>query len=327
MIQEIDVRTGLVMFEWHALGHVPLTRVLQKPRTPYDAPRVWDWFHINSIDLEPDRNLLISSRNTWAIYQIGHTYGEVLWTLGGRSSSFTLGPGRALRLAARRDAPGRRLDRDLRQRGHARRSSRSRAAIDVGLDFQTHTATLLHSYVDPQAAGALAEPGRRAAARQHRPAGRLGADRPGLRVLRRRRADLRADAAAARRVLPRLPLPVDARRRPRRPLLVRQPRRRRDDDDGRGQLERGDRRRRLAGPRRARARRRSRRSARRSRPTRLRDARSRPPRPRPTSRSQALAASGQVLATSAAVGRRVAEPRRRAGRRSSAEPAMLAPSR
>ena len=23
VVQEIDVRTGLVMFEWHALGHVP----------------------------------------------------------------------------------------------------------------------------------------------------------------------------------------------------------------------------------------------------------------------------------------------------------------
>ena len=111
---------------------------------------VWDWFHINSIDLEPDGNLLISSRNTWAVYQIGHSFGEVLWRLGGTHSSFTLGPGRALRLAARRDARCRTArSRSSTTRTRRRSASQSRGDRRRRSTSQTHTATLLHQYVNP----------------------------------------------------------------------------------------------------------------------------------------------------------------------------------
>ena len=150
VVQEIDVRTGLVMFEWHALGHVPLSASYTRPRAaPDNRTQVWDWFHINSIDLEPDQNLLISSRNTWGVYQVGHTFGEVLWKLGGKGSTFSLGPG--VHFAWQHDAT-RLADGSIQifdnedtpaQGPHSR-------GIDVGLDLAKRTATLLHSYVDPQ---------------------------------------------------------------------------------------------------------------------------------------------------------------------------------
>ncbi len=150
VVQEIDVRTGLVMFEWHALGHVPLSASYTQARlAPDNRTQVWDWFHINSIDLEPDQNLLISSRNTWSVYQVGHTFGEVLWTLGGKSSTFSLGPG--VRFAWQHDATLL-ADGSIQifdnedtpaQAPHSR-------GIDVGLDYAKRTATLLHTYVDPQ---------------------------------------------------------------------------------------------------------------------------------------------------------------------------------
>jgi Arylsulfotransferase (ASST) len=149
VVQQIDVRTGLVMFEWHALGHVPLTASYSKP---WPGPgSIWDWFHINSIDLEPNQNLLISSRNTWAVYQIGHTHGEVLWTLGGRNSSFTLGPN--VRFAWQHDAT-RIADGSIEifdNEDTPKIEGRSRA-IDVALNYTTHTATLVHQYVDPKQA-------------------------------------------------------------------------------------------------------------------------------------------------------------------------------
>ena len=149
VIQQIDVRTGLVMFEWHALGHVPLTASYSKAwRGPGS---IWDWFHINSIDLAPNQNLLISSRNTWAVYQIGHTYGEVLWTLGGRNSSFALGPN--VRFAWQHDAT-RIADGSIEifdNEDTPKIEGRSRA-IDVALNFTTRTATLAHQYVDPKQA-------------------------------------------------------------------------------------------------------------------------------------------------------------------------------
>ena len=147
VVQEIDVRTGLVMFEWHALGHVPLSASYSKP-WPGPGLSVWDWFHINSIDLEPSQNLLISSRSTWAVYDIGHTYGEVLWTLGGRHSYFTLGPN--VRFAWQHDAT-RLADGSIEifdNEDTPKIGAQSRA-IDVALNFATRTATLAHVYVDP----------------------------------------------------------------------------------------------------------------------------------------------------------------------------------
>jgi hypothetical protein len=145
VIQEIDVRTGLVMFEWHAIGHVPLSASYSA--IPRAAGSIWDWFHINSIDVESNQNILISSRNTWAVYQIGHTFGEVLWTLGGRHSSFTLGPN--VRFAWQHDAT--RLPNGsveiFDNEDTPQIEGRSRG-IDVALNFQTHAATLVHQYVD-----------------------------------------------------------------------------------------------------------------------------------------------------------------------------------
>ncbi len=88
-IQEIDLRTGLVRWEWHALDHVAVSESETSP--PKGTP--WDWFHLNSIDLEPDGDLLISARSTWAAYQLRRGSGEVLWRLGGNHSSFVAGTG------------------------------------------------------------------------------------------------------------------------------------------------------------------------------------------------------------------------------------------
>jgi len=93
IVQEIDVDTGLVMFEWHAYGHVALAdSYWPRPASP-STP--WDYFHVNSISLDPwgDGNFLISSRNTWAGYEIDHDDGRILWRLGGRRSSFRMAPG------------------------------------------------------------------------------------------------------------------------------------------------------------------------------------------------------------------------------------------
>jgi hypothetical protein len=89
-IQEIDVKTGLVRWEWHSLDHVAVGESeTASPKT--SAP--WDWFHLNSIDLEPSGDILISARSTWAAYQLQGGSGEVLWRLGGNKSSFSMGPG------------------------------------------------------------------------------------------------------------------------------------------------------------------------------------------------------------------------------------------
>jgi hypothetical protein len=93
ILQEIDIQTGLVMFEWHAFGHVALDASYSSP--PRSSRQPWDFFHINSVSPDPwgDGNFIVSSRNTWAAYEISHGSGAVLWRLGGKRSSFRMGPG------------------------------------------------------------------------------------------------------------------------------------------------------------------------------------------------------------------------------------------
>ncbi len=92
LLQEIDIPTGLVMFEWHAYGHVDLRDSYTHPPS---TGQPWDFFHINSIseDSWGDGNFIVSSRNTWAAYEVDHVSGTVMWHLGGKRSSFKMGPG------------------------------------------------------------------------------------------------------------------------------------------------------------------------------------------------------------------------------------------
>lgn len=92
VFQEIDVKTGLVMYEWTSLDHVALSESYASAARSTTA-NPFDFFHINSINLDRDGNLLISARNTWTVYDIESRSGKILWRLGGKRSSFQAGPG------------------------------------------------------------------------------------------------------------------------------------------------------------------------------------------------------------------------------------------
>ncbi len=141
-IEEIDLRTGLVRWEWHSLDHVAASA--SEVEVPSNgAP--WDWFHLNSIDREPNGDLFISARSTWAGYQLQAGTGVILWTLGGTKSSFKLGSGAAL--AWQHDGrvqPGGEVtffDDGSNPPIH----SESRA-VRIRLDLADHTAELVSSY-------------------------------------------------------------------------------------------------------------------------------------------------------------------------------------
>jgi hypothetical protein len=88
VVQEVDLRTGLVVFEWRGLDHVGLEEsgrpVPKRPGEPYD------YLHLNSVTDDTDGDLLLSARNTSAVYKVDRTSGSVLWRLGGRKSDFAL---------------------------------------------------------------------------------------------------------------------------------------------------------------------------------------------------------------------------------------------
>jgi Arylsulfotransferase (ASST) len=96
IVQEIDIRTGKVLFQWNSADHVPY-RDSHNPR-PASAATPWDWFHINAVHLDTDGSLLINSRYTWTTYKVNLHTGKIIWELGGKQSTFTLkaAPGQVL---------------------------------------------------------------------------------------------------------------------------------------------------------------------------------------------------------------------------------------
>jgi Arylsulfotransferase (ASST) len=91
VVQEIDIPTGLLLFQWDSLDHVPVTD--SYTRLPPSRTRdPFDYFHVNSVDVDRDGNLIVSGRNTWTIYKIDRHTGAVIWRLGGVHSSFRLAP-------------------------------------------------------------------------------------------------------------------------------------------------------------------------------------------------------------------------------------------
>ena len=74
---------------WDPLKHIRLRESYTKPVSGW----VWDPYHLNSIDIADNGDLLLSMRNTWGVYDVNRRKGGINWRLGGKRSSFTLGQG------------------------------------------------------------------------------------------------------------------------------------------------------------------------------------------------------------------------------------------
>ena len=145
VVQEIDVRTGLVLFEWHSLGNVPLSDSYAKPA----SDGLFDYFHVNSVALDSDGNLIVSARNTWAIYKINHRTGKIIWQLGGKHSSFEMGAGAqfAYQHDARRQPDGTITVFDNGADPKVHPQSRTLA---LRLDLRTMTASVVREWTHPK---------------------------------------------------------------------------------------------------------------------------------------------------------------------------------
>lgn len=87
----VDVATKRVLFQWSAAQHVPLT----DSTAPTSAPGsgTFDPYHMNSIALDPRGNLVMSMRDTSAVYDVNIHTGAINWQLGGKHPTLTQGPG------------------------------------------------------------------------------------------------------------------------------------------------------------------------------------------------------------------------------------------
>ncbi len=153
LLQEIDVKTGLVRYEWHSLDHVALSESYASARHSSQL-KPFDYFHINSIDEQPNGDLLLSARNTWAAYDIAAQTGKVRWRLEGKRSSFSIPPGTrtAWQHDARRQQDGTITFFDNGASPSVHTQSR---AIQLALDTQHMSASLVRgeSHATPLVAG------------------------------------------------------------------------------------------------------------------------------------------------------------------------------
>ncbi len=96
----MDVESGRELFRWSALDHILLTDTEAPGLLP--GGKVYDPFHMNSVSLDPAGNLVLSLRNTSAVYNVDPRTGAINWQLGGKHPTLTAGPG--VRFAFQHDA-------------------------------------------------------------------------------------------------------------------------------------------------------------------------------------------------------------------------------
>jgi hypothetical protein len=167
VVQEINIKTGKVLFQWNSADHVPYSQSEQPlPASPSEP---WDWFHINAVKLDTDGNLLIDARDTWTSYKVDRHSGKIIWQLGGKASrnnfNIQAAPGQVLNKAGvitawqhDFEAQGNGIYTffDNESAGVANTGVDATAefglsrAVTVRLDQQTHTATLINSFDQPE---------------------------------------------------------------------------------------------------------------------------------------------------------------------------------
>jgi hypothetical protein len=151
IVQEVDIPSGKVLWEWHSWPAVGLKESYAPPpkkakgkKAPPD-----DYVHLNSIAVEPNGNFLVSARNTRAVYEISRKTKKILWRLGGKKSDFKMGPGTtfAWQHDARRQGDG---TITIFDNGAAPPVEKFTRVLVLKVDEKKKTATLVRSYKHPK---------------------------------------------------------------------------------------------------------------------------------------------------------------------------------
>ena len=143
VIQEIDKNKNTV-FEWHTLDYLPVTQCVGVNLAAANI----DYIHCNSIDLDTDSTLILSSRHFNEIERINRKDGSLIWRFGNAKSGnqFTFlndKSGFSYQHDARRLPNGNIL---LFDNGNYRQGTRFSRAAEYKLDEENLTATLVWQY-------------------------------------------------------------------------------------------------------------------------------------------------------------------------------------
>jgi hypothetical protein len=138
IVQEVDIETGEVLFEWHSLDHVELSE---------HESAYYDHLHLNSIDVFDEDHLILSSRATSTVFKISRKTGEIVWRLGGEKNDFEMGEG--VQFFYQHDARSHPAGTiTLFDNGSANTVEQSRGEV-IAIDEDAMKATLVREYTHP----------------------------------------------------------------------------------------------------------------------------------------------------------------------------------
>ena len=150
VVEEIDIATGRVLFEWHSIGHVPFSESTQANREPArnaSRKRPLDYFHVNSVADGPGGTILISGRNVSTVYLLARD-GHIVWRLGGKRSDF--GPKAAVRFAFQHNARLHGNLLSLFDNGGIPRVEPFSRPLVLRLDVPARRATIVRTFQPPK---------------------------------------------------------------------------------------------------------------------------------------------------------------------------------
>jgi hypothetical protein len=160
-IQEVTA-AGRRVWRWNSRDHIALSEsepfmkyIVSGPVRTADGRKAYDIVHLNSIEQDGD-SLIVSTRQTDAVYKISKATGDVEWKLGGttipQSLAVTGDPDPSLVISGQHDA---RLLPDGTLTLHDNRTLLAHSkprAMRFAIDEAAGTATVLEALTDPQAA-------------------------------------------------------------------------------------------------------------------------------------------------------------------------------
>lgn len=149
VVQELDPNDNVV-FEWHSKDYFAFADV-----DPFflAGPSNVDWTHSNSVEMDDDGNIIISSRHFNEITKINRSDSSIMWRLGGNANQFTSNDPSFFRGQhdARRIANG---NLTLFDNGRTI-PFHCAAAKEYQIDENLMTATLVWSYVEDSASNSV----------------------------------------------------------------------------------------------------------------------------------------------------------------------------
>lgn len=155
MVQEVDIKTGALLFEWRALDHFSISDsfldVGDRGKSPEAA---FDWFHINSVDKDSAGNYYISSRHLHNVFCVNSS-GDVVWQIGGKGNEFKdFSGGAATDFSWQHHARWSLDDRTLtlfdNGASYDEVTGAASRGMVISLDLEQKTATLVSCYVHPR---------------------------------------------------------------------------------------------------------------------------------------------------------------------------------